>query len=399
MRKFIYPFLLPNGLLCVIIGLALSRESLPAQFFPFLQMAPFVIAVIGLLLGWRFNRTRLVYAIILLVAIDLYIVYFPDETRSQMVYGSVVLLAPLNLLLISCFRERGIFNLVALVRLPILLFPLIACGWLIYSMTTRISPLLSYQFLDVPQFQTLPLSQPLLLVNVLVLLLFAIRFLFNPAALESSFFWAQGLLFSGFCGQEGESLRLYLAGAGLILLIGTLETSHALAYRDELTGLSSRRGFNEALARLGRRYTLAILDIDHFKKVNDTYGHDVGDQVLKMVADKLSTVGCGKVFRYGGEEFAVILPRKKLKEALQKLERMRLAVEDARFILRGEKRPKKKLKNQPQNSNKQGNVLKVTISIGVAERTAHHESVSDVMKSADQALYRAKKAGRNQICS
>ncbi|MDP0971523.1 diguanylate cyclase, partial [Klebsiella pneumoniae] len=85
------------------------------------------------------------------------------------------------------------------------------------------------------------------------------------------------------------------------------------AFRDELTGLPGRRALNERTQRLGRNYVLAITDVDHIKRFNDTHGHDVGDQVLRLVASKLSKVnGGGRAYRYGGEEFAVVFAGKSL---------------------------------------------------------------------------------------
>lgn len=86
-----------------------------------------------------------------------------------------------------------------------------------------------------------------------------------------------------------------------------------MAYQDELTSLPGRRALKEYLLKLGSEYTIAMFDIDHFKKFNDTHGHDVGDQVLRMVASKLATVsGRGKSFRYGGEEFTLVFSEKSL---------------------------------------------------------------------------------------
>jgi len=86
-----------------------------------------------------------------------------------------------------------------------------------------------------------------------------------------------------------------------------------MAYLDELTGLLSRRALNEYMMMLGRSYTIAMLDVDYFKKFNDTFGHDMSDQVLKMVGSKMRKVGGGgKAYRYGGEEFTVFFPRKKM---------------------------------------------------------------------------------------
>ena len=99
--------------------------------------------------------------------------------------------------------------------------------------------------------------------------------------------------------------------AALCLVWGLLRSSHAMAYRDELTGLPGRRALNERLKMLGGNFTIAMLDVDHFKRFNDTYGHDVGDEVLKLVASRIRRVGGGgTAYRYGGEEFCIVFPRK-----------------------------------------------------------------------------------------
>ncbi len=206
------------------------------------------------------------------------------------------------------------------------------------------------------------------------------------------------LLFALAGAASGQPTTLYLASAGFILVIGVIETSHFMAYRDELTGLPGRRALNESLAKLGSRYAVAMLDIDHFKKFNDAHGHDVGDQVLRMVASKLAAVsGGGKVFRYGGEEFSVIFARKSLDDALPHLEKLRETVASARFIPRGKNRPKRKPK-KPVAQKTKARALSVTISIGVAEKAGGKTAAAEVIKAADQALYRAKKAGRNRVC-
>jgi GGDEF domain-containing protein len=119
-------------------------------------------------------------------------------------------------------------------------------------------------------------------------------------------------------------LSLLLTVIALLLLITILIDSYFLAYRDELTGLPSRRALFNLSLSLVRKYSLAMVDIDHFKKFNDTYGHDVGDQVLKLVAAKLAQVtGGGKAFRYGGEEFTIVFPSKNIKRVLLHLDSIR----------------------------------------------------------------------------
>src|SRR3990167_5951921 len=98
----------------------------------------------------------------------------------------------------------------------------------------------------------------------------------------------------------------FMAAAGAIMLVSLLQESHRLAFRDELTGLPSRRALEEGLHGLGPAHAIAMVDVDHFKKFNDTHGHDIGDQVLRLVAAQLRKIGGGgKAYRYGGEEFTL----------------------------------------------------------------------------------------------
>src|SRR3972149_1430335 len=140
-----------------------------------------------------------------------------------------------------------------------------------------------------------------------------------------------------------------------------------------------------------------MVDVDHFKKFNDTYGHDVGDQFLKMVAGRLDEVtGGGRAFRYGGEEFSVLFPGKTVDEALPHLDLLRATIEDTRFALRGPGRPRKKPGKARAGSLRQGSGqagaaknVAVTVSIGVAEPGERAATPEAVIKAADKALYRA----------
>ncbi len=169
-----------------------------------------------------------------------------------------------------------------------------------------------------------------------------------------------------------------------------------MAYRDELTQLPARRALKEVLLQLGSQYTVAMIDIDYFKKFNDRYGHDVGDQVLQMVASKLAKVGRGgKAFRYGGEEFTLIFPGS-LMDVIPHVERVRKTIESSEFLLRGPKRPRKK-PEKSVTTKKSLEKVSVTVSIGVAERDDRYRTPREVVKAADKALYRAKNSGRNRI--
>ncbi|WNC09875.1 diguanylate cyclase [Pseudomonas coleopterorum] len=165
-----------------------------------------------------------------------------------------------------------------------------------------------------------------------------------------------------------------------------LEQQRHKALLDPLTGLPNRAAWNERLAlehgrlqQTGMGLLLAILDLDHFKSINDTYGHQAGDKVLKIIANVLRKGLRGDDFiaRFGGEEFALLMPGSDLSGGSRLLERLRAAVEQCPFHFKGER-------------------VTVTMSAGVAVFKSG-ENASQVLKRADQALYRAKEAGRNQI--
>lgn len=180
-------------------------------------------------------------------------------------------------------------------------------------------------------------------------------------------------------------------------LAGVVEHSFRLAYIDELTEIPGRRALVEQMQDEDSVFTLAMLDVDHFKKFNDTHGHEVGDHVLRMVAARLATVGVGgSAYRYGGEEFTLVFPGKTAEEVEEELERLRTLVERSPLVLRSPDRPRKKPK-KPARSSKKKSAVNVTISIGAATRQ-RDEHWERVMKRADQALYKAKEQGRNRVC-
>ncbi len=158
---------------------------------------------------------------------------------------------------------------------------------------------------------------------------------------------------------------------------------------DPLTGLFNVRHFRSALdielertLRTSIPTSLMMIDLDHFKQVNDNWGHEVGNQVLKLTARLIKQVTrqLDIQCRYGGEEFVVILPSTSLLLASQVAERLRELIEGCEIEV-GEE------------------ILKVTASIGLSVRLAHEQGdAAELIKAADQCLYRAKDSGRNQVC-
>lgn len=170
-----------------------------------------------------------------------------------------------------------------------------------------------------------------------------------------------------------------------------LELVRKEALTDGLTNLSNRKAFDTEIARVtkesedtGASYCLLMLDIDHFKSFNDNYGHQVGDQVLRLVARTLTDGVKGRDFaaRYGGEEFVIILPETTLQGGVQVAEYLRKAVAGKEVI----------------NRNSGEKLGRITLSGGVAQYL-QGESVEDIIERADGALYTAKHNGRNQVAA
>jgi len=176
----------------------------------------------------------------------------------------------------------------------------------------------------------------------------------------------------------------------------------------------SCRAFNDALLRLQPPYSIAVADIDHFKRFNDTYGHDTGDEVLRLVATNLARVtGGGQAYRCGGEEFNILFPGKTTAEVADHLERLRATIETTEFRMRGGER--RQIARGPDRRNERSGrarkghairqlaqeklpaPLSVTVSIGVATSTKEETNPDHVLQAADKALYRAKANGRNRV--
>jgi two-component system cell cycle response regulator len=168
-----------------------------------------------------------------------------------------------------------------------------------------------------------------------------------------------------------------------------VQLSLEMAITDQLTGLHNRRYMSRHLDNLvetakksGKPIAFVIMDIDYFKAVNDTYGHDIGDEVLKEFASRIAANvrGIDLACRYGGEEFVVVMPDTDVSFAMQVSERLRKSIETTPFPISRE--PKK---------------LSLTISIGIAGSEGEGDSANALLHRADQALYRAKRTGRNKV--
>jgi diguanylate cyclase (GGDEF)-like protein len=397
--------LFPEGILLIAATALVQWGAAAPSAAPVLRFYPIIVLVAGTLLAWRFRRGRLVFALVALVLADGAMMWLaPIDSDAPhagpVIVRAVAMLLTATLAVLSFLGERGVFTHAGFRRLGLLAVQTAAVlvVWLVSAAnpagTARIFDL---AILPAPSLVALPLGQPTSLVVLAALVLLVGRTLWRPDAEARGFLWAAvAAVIAASVGPAGGRATLHLANAGLVLVVSTVESAYAMAYQDELTGLPGRRALRDALMRLDGAYTIAMVDVDHFKRFNDTHGHDVGDQVLRMVATRLERVGGGgRAFRYGGEEFTVLFPEKSVDEAAPHLEALRESIADASFTVRGPGRPKKKPATPRARAGKLKQ-LAVTVSIGAAESN-DPRATDAVIKRADDALYRAKEGGRNRV--
>ena len=375
--------------------------SLPAWLTSSLNWLPYLIMVLALMLCVVFYNSRefCLFLTMLCVYILLQTLLWPETKgiNKTTLYNLIGLVLALNFVLFNFMKERGLLNSHGGNKLFILSIEFLACFWLIKSKQAALASFLALGFIPEPDFINKLAGSPLLLVWTASLVLFAIHQYINPGLLRGA--WGLTLLglIIGF-NFTGKPIitSIYFVISSLILITAIIIHAYHLAYRDELTQLPSRRALKQQLLSLGRDYSIAMVDVDHFKKLNDTYGHDVGDDVLKMLAMQLRTVaGGGRPFRYGGEEFTLVFPNTEASEASLYLDVLREKIANKKLTIRHHGRPRKK----PQNRKRRGKAkdINISISVGLAEKTDKHRSPQDVIKAADNALYKAKEGGRNRV--
>jgi diguanylate cyclase (GGDEF)-like protein len=184
-----------------------------------------------------------------------------------------------------------------------------------------------------------------------------------------------------------------------ILMYGIFLLYWEKVYLDELTGIPNRRALNEHLARLGKTFSIAMVDIDHFKRFNDSYGHEEGDHVLRFVALHLDQATGGRAFRYGGEEFTVLFEKEDADEAGDTMEDARRTLAERTFTIRAPRgkastAEEKRRRNQGATTQSQ---VRLTFSAGIADNRAVLRSPDEAIAAADDALYQAKESGRNCV--
>ncbi len=399
------PFYIFAAISYLLLYLNITQNwlSMDEQFGSF-HIIILLVLLSAIVLSLIFHRSRLFFLLFTTLMMTLFIEYF-DIMRHQTppppymnTFGSendffILTFLPWLFIGLSFLKDRGIFT-----RQGVTIFLFTGLILLLYFATIRfqlawISELMAFKG---HLFSFKMLSDTTLISWILLLLLSSVLKVLHYKS--EAIFWliTLGFILVAFLPKTVDTFIMGSFIASLITIYYIISKSYYMAYIDELTQLKGRRAMNEYMLRLSSDYTIVLGDIDHFKKFNDTYGHDVGDEVLKLVARELSkTGGQAEVFRWGGEEFALIFNAKDAAHATHYTDKVRQNIQAQAFILRSKSRPQSKPK-EPKPAEKK-EALHITMSFGVAQKQHAQQTPHDVLKEADKKLYQAKESGRNCV--
>jgi GGDEF domain-containing protein len=357
------------GSLLVLLSWAVAGIELPEAYRSLTGVLAEPLALLMVALAWRFRRSRLAIAAVL-IALANVLVRGPLDLSAggfgSPGHAALALLFPINLAVIVLSRDHPLPRGRPLIHLAaVLLQP-----WLVAA-SLQLGGRIQWPGGLAPGWMLLISAPQAALLAALIAGVFAaLAFAARRGTFEVAVPW---VLAAGALALIGDGdvhrATVMFAGAQLVLLFALVEDSYRLAYHDQLTGLAGRRALDESMKLLEGDYTIAMADIDHFKRFNDRYGHEVGDQALRMVADQIERV---------------------------QLEQLRAVVEERGFSVRSPKRPRKK-PEQPVKSSTPVEQVTLTISVGAAGPSLQNPDPESVLRAADAALYRAKRRGRNRL--
>lgn len=386
----------------------ISHKAVANSFF----LVPYAGLILVAFLGWQVNQTRIFWTALFLLAFYFYLRspgFVITETGRIETLQIVSVAYPFALCVIFLLKESRLWGDLSLARFLLALSPLLflicLLSWAqdLYQKIMFWAPTSPAQGSAIPRLAWVATG----------LFLLVVTYLYDPkvknflAALMTTFmpflFIVQVcLLPPSQPARVPTSFHIVVAFTTitLILLHALLRMYWQKVYLDPLTAVSNRQAMDERLHTLHGEFALAMVDIDHFKKFNDTYGHSEGDNVLRMVAQHLAENLGDRVYRYGGEEFCVVFEKTEHETALEMMEKTRAALEKRKFTLRGQRKagysPSKLLSRRSEGRGKK---VHITFSVGVASTTKAHRTPEEVIKRADHALYEAKEKGRNRVVS
>lgn len=382
-------------LFLLILAFVVNQQysQLPSVVINAVIFLPLVLSLVVFFLSIHFNRSPVFFYTLLIVITNLALGL--EWAFTDLRHGLLAWFIPVLLLIYSVLPERGILSLRAMPAYIILLVSILLSIGIATSSPAWASYILLSDWLPARYFDWTRIPQSVLASSIVVFMSMLVLSFLKPSTHMSAGFGVLIMLLAQLHVVDiSRGLNVFSSTALLMCLYAILQESWRMAYLDELTEIPARRALREKFQEIGGLYSIAMVDVDHFKKFNDTYGHETGDAVLRMIAAKLVKVtGGGSAYRYGGEEFTVVFPGKDCKEAREYLEALREKIASTPFVVDREGR-RRSDRGRVHTSHQS---VQVTVSMGVADSGGESVSPWDVMKLADKALYRAKKKGRNRV--
>ena len=401
MFRFCFPLFLLAILLAGMNYVILVTDS----NLGFASNLPYILLSVAVLLCHTFRQGRMA-----MVSVTMLVAYLVIQVRLQtpLSTGTTLLelsllaaLVPVTCLLVYAFPDTGVNSKsMFLYALVLVLFMIWAKLIVSHFHAGGFESWSEGLLFTVRDFSKLPFV--LVLYSLCLVGLTAILVLVYNRSIDVVVYSAILLASSTFIFFDVQYISSTMFSlSGTLIIIYVMSASHDMAFNDQLTNIPGRHALEVDMKHLGRKYSMAMVDIDHFKRFNDTYGHDIGDDVLKLVASILKeTTGGARAYRYGGEEFTIIFKGKHTEQVEEHLQTLVSEVHNYDMTIRN---AKERPDNHDEGIKKRGKngqsaeVVNVSVSIGLADSTTtkHPE---EVLKLADQALYKAKKTGRNKLC-
>lgn len=366
-------------------------------------------ALIGFL-GWKLNQNRILFSALLFLGVSLLLfnplIFLSWKINKAGLYYVIAMGFPLTLALAFSFREHRFMDLQHMGRLALSLTPIIVLGYILARDLEGFIKIANFRFLNLKSF----LLPELALVAMAV---FGLVVFIKKDHKISPFLKVIGIslvplmaaMWAGLkTGPKVTHLSVHMATAFTVICAIQLHAVFQMywhrIYIDELTNVNNRRALDECLSSLSGEFAIAMMDIDRFKSFNDKYGHDEGDNVLRLVGSMLNEELGDRVYRYGGEEFCGVFKGVSAEDAYMFVNKVRRKLEERDFYIRkpnSKREPTSPFDRRKAKKKNNGKKVQITISIGLANPNKKATTSEEVLKLADKALYQAKKKGRNRV--
>jgi diguanylate cyclase (GGDEF)-like protein len=401
--KALFSFFIPGGLLFLITVIILNLRITDKVLSDSALIYPLIVIGGGLLIGLIFKRIWLMLAILILALADRVLLYSAANTLittegGRLIYHAISFLLPFNLCVFAFMKRRGDMTRQSIWFLGGIILQGCVVAFIYQYKSLGFGAFFEYSSIKLPLLERIPLSQLALFAFGIAFVYYLFLYIRTLAVIERAFCWTLISIFYALAlSTIGPVSSIYFSTAGLILVISVIESIYVEGFQDELTGLPTGKSMLGILSQIDRGYTMAMIEVDHFKRLKDNHGRRVSKQVLRTVGSKLTSVtGGGKPFSYGGEVFAVVFPGMFLQDVLPHMEELRQTIKKPGPILQYHKSPRKKPKKL-KKVEILANKVPVTVSIGVAERSESDMTPHQAIKKAKEALNIAKNEGRDRM--